>query len=155
MTTINHLSLLLFFTLTLPLHAKLNLTTADHRALLTTLQHLGVSPELRRPGNLCTSAGIFCQPRVSTNAHVLKVTGIVLKSHKLKGFLSPAIGELPEIKELSFPNNYIGDRIPPQIAGCRKLEVINFRNNTFLIFRRSAGGIIVSRPPSYPRSFFK
>ncbi|KAI3684468.1 hypothetical protein L6452_33692 [Arctium lappa] len=132
MTTVNHLSvLLLFFTLTLPLHAKFNLTIANHHALLTTLQDLGLSPELRRPENLCTTAGIFCQPRVLTNTHVLKVTGIVLKSQELKGFLSPAIGELPEIKELSFPNNYLTDRIPPQIAGCRKLEVVNFRNNTF------------------------
>lgn len=129
MATINHLPLLLFFTLILSVHARLNLDTADHRALLTILQDLGVSAELRRPDNLCNTAGIFCERRISINSHVLKVTGIVLKAQGLKGFLSPAIGQLPELKELSFPNNYLVDRIPPQIADCRKLEVINLYNN--------------------------
>ncbi|KVH98162.1 leucine-rich repeat receptor-like serine/threonine/tyrosine-protein kinase SOBIR1 [Cynara cardunculus var. scolymus] len=131
MATINHLSLLLFFTLTLSLHANPNLHTADHRALLTILQDLGVSPELRRPDNLCNTAGIFCERRISINSHVLKVTGIVFKAQGLRGVLSPAIGELSELKELSFPNNYLVDRIPSQIIECRKLEVINLRNNRF------------------------
>lgn len=129
MGTISHLSLLLFFTLTLSVDAKLNLDAADNHALITILEDLGVSGDLRRPDNLCNTAGIFCERRISNESYVLKVTGIVFKTQKLRGFLSPAIGQLSELKELSFPNNYLLGGIPPQIANCRKLEVLKLHNN--------------------------
>lgn len=55
----------------------------------------------------------------------------MFKSQKLRGFLSPAIGKLSELKEISLPNNYLIDQIPPQIIDCRKLEVLNLQNNRF------------------------
>lgn len=66
---------------------------------------------------------------VSGDPSVLRVTTIVFKSQGLAGFLSPAIGQLSELKEISLPNNQIADRIPPQIGDCRKLEILNLHNN--------------------------
>ncbi|KAL7619271.1 hypothetical protein Lser_V15G01088 [Lactuca serriola] len=129
MAAISHLSLLLFFTLTLSVHAKLTLNAADSHALITILEDLGVSGELHRPENLCYTDGIFCERRILNESYVHRVTGLVLKAQKLKGFISPAIGQLSELKELSFPDNYLVDGIPPQIANCRKLEVLKVRNN--------------------------
>ncbi|KAJ0785447.1 putative transferase, protein kinase RLK-Pelle-LRR-XI-2 family [Helianthus annuus] len=130
MATVNHLPLLIFFTLTLLVQSKLNLNPNDHHALLTTLQDLNFSGNLRRPENLCHIAGISCDRKIS-NDHTLKVTGIVLKTHRLTGFLSPAIGQLSELKELSLFDNYITGGIPPEIANCRKIEVINLGKNKF------------------------
>ncbi|KAK9069895.1 hypothetical protein SSX86_010291 [Deinandra increscens subsp. villosa] len=131
MATTTHLPLLLFFTLTLSIHAKLNPNAADHHPLLTILTNLGVSGDLRRPYNPCDTAGIFCNPRISNGSDAVKVTGIVFKTRRLTGFLSPEIGKLSELKELSIPDNYLTDRIPFQISDCRKIEVINLRNNSF------------------------
>ncbi|KAL0341621.1 UNVERIFIED_CONTAM: Leucine-rich repeat receptor-like serine/threonine/tyrosine-protein kinase SOBIR1 [Sesamum calycinum] len=50
---------------------------------------------------------------------------------QLKGRLSPAIGQLSELKELSLPNNLLVDQIPAQIVDCQKLEVLNLGNNRF------------------------
>ncbi|KAD6118903.1 hypothetical protein E3N88_10174 [Mikania micrantha] len=129
MATNSHLPLIIFFTLTLLVQARLNLNAADHQALITILKDLGVSGELHRPENLCDIAGILCEPRVSNNSYTLRVTGIVFKTHRIRGFLSPAIGQLSELKELSLPNNQLIDRIPPEIAICRKIEVINLSKN--------------------------
>ncbi|KAI3802527.1 hypothetical protein L1987_30660 [Smallanthus sonchifolius] len=131
MATITHLPLLLLFTLTLLVHAKINLNSADHHALLTILQDLGVSDDLRRRNNLCDTAGILCERKTSNASDTVRVTGIVFKNQRLKGFLSPAIGQLPEIKELSFTDNYLIGSIPPQVSDCRKLEVVNLRHNRF------------------------
>lgn len=60
---------------------------------------------------------------------MLRVTRIVVESQQLRGALSPAIGRLSELKELSLPNNKLVDQIPPQIANCRKLQVLELRNN--------------------------
>ncbi|KAL8260982.1 hypothetical protein R6Q59_025031 [Mikania micrantha] len=129
MATNSHLPLIIFFTLTLLVQARLNLNAADHHALITILKDLGVSGELHRPENLCDIAGILCEPRVSNYSYTLRVTGIVFKTHRIRGFLSPAIGQLSELKELSLPNNLLIDRIPPEISICRKIEVINLSKN--------------------------
>ncbi|KAI3763185.1 hypothetical protein L1987_53637 [Smallanthus sonchifolius] len=131
MATITHLPLLIFFTLTLLAHARLNLNSSDNHALLTILKDLGFSGELRQPDNLCDIAGIFCERRMPNNSYTLKVTGIVFKTQRLRGFLSPEIGQLSELKELSLHNNYLSDHIPPEISNCRKIEVINLRRNNF------------------------
>ncbi|XP_071686430.1 leucine-rich repeat receptor-like serine/threonine/tyrosine-protein kinase SOBIR1 [Rutidosis leptorrhynchoides] len=131
MATITHLTLLMFLTLTLTIQAKINLNIADHRALSTVLDSLGVSGNLRRPENLCNTAGISCERRVVNNSYTLKVTRLVFNSQRLSGFISPAIGHLPELKELSLPNNYLDNHIPTQIVKCRKLEVFDISNNSF------------------------
>ncbi|KAI3516737.1 hypothetical protein L1887_15735 [Cichorium endivia] len=88
------------------------------------------SPSLhRRPDNLYNTARIFYERRISKVSYVLRVTGIVFKTQKLRGFLSLTIEQLSELKELSFPNNYLLDGIPPEIANCRKREVLKVHNN--------------------------
>ncbi|KAJ0795118.1 putative transferase, protein kinase RLK-Pelle-LRR-XI-2 family [Helianthus annuus] len=131
MTTITHLPLLLFFTLTLSIHAKIHLNTGDHHALLTILKHLGVSGDLQPPENPCSTTGISCERRTLNGSDTLRVTGIVFETRRLTGFLSPAIGQLSELKELSLNDNYLNDQIPPELGNCRKIEVINFGNNKF------------------------
>ncbi|KAK1436715.1 hypothetical protein QVD17_02497 [Tagetes erecta] len=123
MATTTHLHFLLLFTLTLLLHSKPILTTINHHALITLLNHFNISGNLHHRDNLCNTAGISC--------NTFKVTGIVFKTQRLNGFISPEIGNLSELKELSVPDNYLTGNIPFQISDCRKIEVINLRNNRF------------------------
>ncbi|XP_059641010.1 leucine-rich repeat receptor-like serine/threonine/tyrosine-protein kinase SOBIR1 [Cornus florida] len=128
-----HFSLLFLFTLTLLAHANLNLHSSDREALLIIQKDLRVngqrsSMDTQSP---CNSAGVFCERRISNNSYVLRIHRLVFKSKRLDGFLSPAIGRLSELKELSVSDNRIVDQIPPQIANCRKLEVLNLQKNQF------------------------
>lgn len=78
------------------------------------------------------AAGVSCERRLSNNnSYELRVTRLVFKSQRLTGFLSPAIGRLSELKELSVPNNQLVDQVPSQIVDCRKLEILNLQGNQF------------------------
>lgn len=123
------ISLLCFFTLTIIAQSKLNLLPSDHEALLQIHNGLGIKPTPAR--SLCDSAGVLCERRVVNDSYVLRVVGIAIESQQFKGKISPAIGQLSELKELSLPNNQISDLIPPQISRCQKLEVLNLGNNLF------------------------
>ncbi|KAM7483125.1 hypothetical protein LguiB_007708 [Lonicera macranthoides] len=131
MATTHHLSLLSFFTLIILVHARLNLDRSDHNALFTIRKDLGFPSQRSAPASPCNSTGVFCDRRISSTGYVLRVTRLVFNSQQLIGFLSPAIGQLSELKELSLPNNYLVDQIPPQIVDCRKLEILDLRNNLF------------------------
>ncbi|KAL7115417.1 hypothetical protein ACP275_04G182900 [Erythranthe tilingii] len=126
----SHFSLLCFLTLICLVQSRLNLHPSDHNALLHIQSHFGIHhPPVR---NLCDSAGIFCERRiVANNSYVLRVTRVVFESQHLKGKLSPAIGQLSELKQLSLQNNQLSDQIPPQITDCQKLEILNLGNNQF------------------------
>ncbi|MCD7468684.1 Leucine-rich repeat receptor-like serine/threonine/tyrosine-protein kinase sobir1 [Datura stramonium] len=126
-----HLSLLSFFTLILLVPARLNLYSPDRSALLLVQKGLGISAQLNALDNPCNSVGISCERRLTNNSYVLRVTRVVFKSYGLKGTLSPAIGRLSELKELSLQNNELYDRIPVQIVDCRKLEILNLQDNQF------------------------
>ncbi|KAI3765915.1 hypothetical protein L2E82_15961 [Cichorium intybus] len=126
MATTRHLYILSFFTLILLVHARLNLDPTDHEAVLEVYKDLGVSSGT---DNICNAAGVFCERRISNNSYVLRVTRIVFKPRRLRGFISPAIGKLSELKELSVPNNHLVEQIPNQITDCRKLEVLDLHNN--------------------------
>nr|XP_043616460.1 leucine-rich repeat receptor-like serine/threonine/tyrosine-protein kinase SOBIR1 [Erigeron canadensis] len=128
MATIRHLFILTFFTLILLVHAKLNLHLSDHEALLAIYMDLGVSGH---NDNFCNAPGIFCERRSSNRSSVLRVTRIDFKHRRMRGYLSPAIGKLTELKELSLPNNHLVDQIPFQITNCKKLEVLNLHGNRF------------------------
>ncbi|KAJ0680280.1 putative transferase, protein kinase RLK-Pelle-LRR-XI-2 family [Helianthus annuus] len=128
MATVGHFFLILFFTLNLLVQARLNLQTTDHEALLSIHNNLGVTT---RSTSLCNAAGVFCERRISNNITVLRVTRIVFKHRRLSGSISPAIGKLSELKELSLPNNHLVNQIPVQITNCRKLEVLNLKSNRF------------------------
>ncbi|PSR95909.1 Leucine-rich repeat receptor-like serine/threonine/tyrosine-protein kinase [Actinidia chinensis var. chinensis] len=129
----SRLSLLLLPLLSLLLvaQARLNLHCPDHDALLIIKRDLGFNVQRRDTESPCNSSGVFCERRLSNTSYALRVTRIVFRTQQLTGFLSPAIGRLTELKELSLPNNQLVDQIPPQIVDCRKLEILNLRNNRF------------------------
>ncbi|KAL8529892.1 hypothetical protein ACS0TY_007091 [Phlomoides rotata] len=125
----SHFFLLCFFTLTLHVQSRFYLLPSDHEALVHIHKNLGIHPPPAR--NLCDSTGVFCERRIVNNSVVLRVTRIVFESQHLRGKLSPAIGELSELKELSLPNNQISDQIPTQMVACQHLEVLNLGKNLF------------------------
>ncbi|XP_052176005.1 leucine-rich repeat receptor-like serine/threonine/tyrosine-protein kinase SOBIR1 [Diospyros lotus] len=110
---------------------NLSLDNPDHDALLIVQEGLGMSKSQRLDEqNPCNCAGVFCRRRKgSNNSYVLRVNRIFLKSRELAGVLTPAIGQLSELEELSLPNNRLVDQIPPEIASRRKLEILNLRDN--------------------------
>lgn len=121
------LSSLLFFT-----HATVFLDPSDHIALLTIHKSLGITSQSQGlESNPCNSPGVFCERRISNESYVFRVTRIIFDSQKLEGFISPAIGKLSELKELSLPNNRLIDQVPAQIVKCKKLEILNLHNNQF------------------------
>ncbi|KAK6153252.1 hypothetical protein DH2020_012891 [Rehmannia glutinosa] len=127
----SHFFLLCFFTLSLLVQSKLNLHPSDYHALLQIHTDFGIHHFPARK-NHCQTAGIFCERRkIANNSYVLRVTRLVLESQHLKGNLSPAIGQLSELKELSLPKNQLVDQIPPQIIDCYKLEILNLGENLF------------------------
>jgi len=125
--------LLLFsvFLFLISIHAKLELYPSDFKALLAVRKDLGVNGQLEA-NEVCYSEGVFCERRLSTKeTYVLRITRLVLKSKHLKGVLSPAIGRLTELKQLSLSHNQLVDHLPPQIVDCRKLELLDLSNNLF------------------------
>lgn len=137
--SIQSLILLLFSsTLLFVAHSNYHLAPADHAALSIINKELGIIGQRFSPENPCDTAGISCERRRyraanenTNNSYVLKITRIVLKSQGLNGHLSPAIGRLSELKELSLPNNKLVDQIPSQISNCKKLQVLDLQNNQF------------------------
>ncbi|KAK7302172.1 hypothetical protein RJT34_13053 [Clitoria ternatea] len=128
--------LLLFslFSLFFFIHAKLDLHPSDLKALLTLQKDLGVNGgQLKATtSDPCNADGVFCERRLSNKeTYVLRITRLVFKSKHLNGVLSPAVGRLTELKELSLSHNNLADRIPPQIVDCRKLEILDLRDNLF------------------------
>lgn len=124
------LSLLLFTTqaTTLTLHR------ADHIALSKIQKDLGVisGQRLSSTTKPCHAAGVFCERRLSdNNTYILRVTKLFFTSRQLNGFLSPSIGQLSELREISLANNNLVDQLPSQIVDCKKLEILDLQNNQF------------------------
>ncbi|KZV25674.1 hypothetical protein F511_04735 [Dorcoceras hygrometricum] len=109
--------------------SRLNLHPPDHASLLLIRRDFGIRTATER--NICDSVGIFCERRVFNNSYVLRITRLVFASQHLRGKISPAIGQLSELKELSLIDNHLSDQIPFQIAECQKLEVLNIAKNRF------------------------
>lgn len=125
-----HLLLLSFLSLLFTIHAKLTLHPSDTKALSTLQNYLGFN--LDTTNHLCNTEGVFCERRLTNNeSYALRVTKLVFKSRKLSGTLSPTIGKLTELKELSLSHNKLVDQIPTSIVDCRKLEILNLANNLF------------------------
>ncbi|KAE8732195.1 Leucine-rich repeat receptor-like serine/threonine/tyrosine-protein kinase SOBIR1 [Hibiscus syriacus] len=123
---------LILLSLFLISHARLTLDHSDSKALAAILQDLGITAQRFPAANPCGTAGVFCERRLSENkTYVLKVTRLVFKSQTLDGSLSPAIGKLSELKELSVSHNRLADQFPPEIVHCKKLEILDLGNNTF------------------------
>ncbi|KAH9776523.1 hypothetical protein WN944_013329 [Citrus x changshan-huyou] len=126
-----NLSLFALLSLLFLSHARLNLDRSDYKALSVILRDLG-GQQLFIPSDPCSTPGVFCERRLSdNNTYVLKITKLVFVSRELTGFLSPSIGRLSELRELSLANNSLVDLLPPQIVDCKKLEILNVQNNQF------------------------
>ncbi|GAA0149961.1 hypothetical protein LIER_09007 [Lithospermum erythrorhizon] len=131
------LILLLFFTSQLFVtESKNHLHPSDHAAISIIKKELGITSQLSSQ-NPCNTSEISCElfrwknSNKNNNSYVLKITRIVFKSQDLKGHLSPAIGRLSELKELSLPNNKLIDQIPSSISKCKKLHILDLKNNEF------------------------
>ncbi|KAF9671642.1 hypothetical protein SADUNF_Sadunf12G0068800 [Salix dunnii] len=128
----HHLSIFVLLSLLLLADARLNLDRADLRAFSTVQKDLGIDSKRSSSSTPCSTPGVFCERRISPNGtYVLKITRLVIKSRRLTGFLSPAIGRLSELKELSLANNQLVDQVPAQIVNCKKLEILDLANNQF------------------------
>lgn len=96
-----------------------NLDVADEDAFRLVAEGLG----LRGQPAACDVAGVHCSGG--------RITRIVLRSRRLSGHLSPAIGRLSELVELSLSDNELAGQVPAQIGECRKLRVLDLRKNRF------------------------
>ncbi|KAG9155505.1 hypothetical protein Leryth_009940 [Lithospermum erythrorhizon] len=130
--------LLLLFNQLFVAHSTYHLHPQDHAAISIIKKELGIKSQHFSSPNPCNTPGISCEKRRmktfndnTNNSYVLKITRIVFKSQDLSGLLSPAIGKLSELKELSLANNKLFDQIPYQISGCKKLEILDLQNNQF------------------------
>lgn len=61
----------------------------------------------------------------------LRITRLSYDSEQLGGFLSPLVGQLSELRELTLSNNQLVDQLPQEIVDCKKLEILNLKNNRF------------------------
>ncbi|KAG4155282.1 hypothetical protein ERO13_D03G102500v2 [Gossypium hirsutum] len=113
-------------------HSRLTLDRSDSKALSTLLKDLGIASQRFPATDPCSAAGVFCERRLADDdTYVLKVTRLVFNSQMLDGSLSPAIGKLSELKELSVSHNRIGNPFPHEVVHCKKLEILDLQNNKF------------------------
>ncbi|KAK4843701.1 hypothetical protein QYF36_011632 [Acer negundo] len=128
-----HIYLFTLFSLLVFAQARLILDRSDYRTLSIIQKDLGIVNGQRLAStNPCNTAGVFCERRLSdNNTYVLRVTKLVYVSRRLNGFLSPSIGRLSELRELSLANNSLVDQLPSEIVDCKKLEILDLQNNQF------------------------
>ncbi|XP_050283141.1 probable LRR receptor-like serine/threonine-protein kinase At3g47570 isoform X2 [Quercus robur] len=73
----------------------------------------------------------FCQWRgVTCGRRHQRVIQLDLQSSKLVGFISPHVGNLSFLKNLSLPNNSFHNEIPSEIDRLRRLQTLYLDNNT-------------------------
>ncbi|KAK4749651.1 hypothetical protein SAY87_027100 [Trapa incisa] len=113
--------------------ARLIIDPSDLDAIRTIQKELGVEVNQLASSTPCNVSGIVCERQLSRSStnYVLRVTRIIFRSQELNGSISPAIGRLSELKELSLPNNNLVDQLPSDILNCKKLEILNLKNNRF------------------------
>ncbi|KAH0889348.1 hypothetical protein HID58_051777 [Brassica napus] len=114
----------------------LDIDASDLKALQVIETELGVNSQrsLSSGVNPCGRGGVFCERRLSSSAtgeYVLRVTRLVYRSRTLSGTISPVIGKLSELKELILSNNKLVNGLPVDVLSCKKLEVLDVRNNKF------------------------
>ncbi|CAH8330915.1 unnamed protein product [Eruca vesicaria subsp. sativa] len=113
----------------------LDIDASDLKALQVIETELGVNSQrsLSTGVNPCGHGGVFCERRRSaaTGEYVLRVTRLVYRSRTLTGTMSPVIGVLSELKELTLSNNKLVNGLPFDVLNCKKLEVLDVRNNKF------------------------
>ncbi|XP_065874270.1 leucine-rich repeat receptor-like serine/threonine/tyrosine-protein kinase SOBIR1 [Euphorbia lathyris] len=127
-----HFSFLLLLSFFLLTHSRVDLDNSDVKAISIIQKQLGITGQRAPSATPCNNPGVFCERRLTkNNTYVLKITRLIFKSQRLNGLLSPVIGRLSELKELSVSNNRLVDRLPHQIVDCKKLEILDLGNNGF------------------------
>jgi len=113
----------------------LDIDSSDLKALQVIETELGVNSQRSSASdvNPCGRRGVFCERRHSatTGEYVLRVTRLVYRSRSLTGTISPVIGMLSELKELTLSNNQLVNAVPVDILSCKQLEVLDLRKNRF------------------------
>ncbi|KAL9162411.1 hypothetical protein ABFS82_07G088600 [Erythranthe guttata] len=120
------------FALYTPASSSSNQT--DLLSLLALKEALNVDPNgalnsWNRTTNFCTWNGVTCGRR-----HPNRVIAINLNSQGLMGSLSPHIGNLSFLRKINLANNIFNSRIPQEIGLLRRLEYIEFSNNSNLVY---------------------
>ena len=87
---------------------------------------LGLLSSWNESAHFCLWPGVTCSRR-----HSQRVTRLDLRSWKLKGKLSPHVGNLSFLRTLNLANNSLSQAIPPEIGRLFRLRVLNMRNNSF------------------------
>ncbi|KAF8096053.1 hypothetical protein N665_0318s0006 [Sinapis alba] len=108
--------------------------SSDLKALQVIETELGVNSQRSSSSvNPCGHGGVFCERRLSssTGDYVHRITRLVYRSRTLTGTISPVIGKLSELKELTLSNNKLVNGLPVDVLNCKKLEVLDVRNNKF------------------------
>ncbi|CAN7137441.1 hypothetical protein HID58_015893 [Brassica napus] len=122
------LSLLL---LASPFVSSVEIDSSDLKALQVIKTELGVNGQRSSlsssDANPCGRGGVSCEIRHSdaTGGYVLRVTRLVYRSRSLAGTISPVIGTLSELKELTLSNNKLVGGVPLDVLNCKKLEVLD------------------------------
>ena len=75
--------------------------------------------------HFCQWRGVICGRRHQ------RVTVLDLESSKLVGFISPYIGNLSFLRNLTLQNNNFQNEIPPELGRLRRLQFLLLSNNTF------------------------
>ncbi|KAM5557079.1 hypothetical protein ABKV19_024459 [Rosa sericea] len=75
--------------------------------------------------HFCMWHGVTCSRR-----HLQRVIKLNLISLKLSGFISPHIGNLSFLRDLSLSNNSFTNKIPPEIGHLRRLRILHLLNNS-------------------------
>lgn len=121
--------LLLLLATTPPTHSNNNET--DVEALLSIKKSIHNDPLgalaswNETATHFCKWKGVSCSKR-----HQNRVISLSLRSLRLVGTLSPHVGNLSFLKILDLKNNTFQGPIPQEIGRLRRLQVIEFSNNS-------------------------
>ncbi|KAJ9557848.1 hypothetical protein OSB04_012462 [Centaurea solstitialis] len=124
-----HATALLSLSTTLAI-ASLASNNADHLALLAIKSSITHDPQRvldtwNTSLHFCQWQGVICGRRHP------RVTVLDLKSRGLVGSLSPQIGNLSFLRDISLENNTFNGVIPPQLGGLFRLQNLILINNSF------------------------
>jgi Leucine-rich repeat (LRR) protein len=89
-----------------------------------TLDPFGVMSSWNDSIHFCQWRGVTCGRRHQ------RVTVLDLQSLKLVGSISPHVGNLSFLRNLTLQNNTFHNEIPPEIGRLHKLQVLRLDNNT-------------------------
>ncbi|XP_030440041.2 probable LRR receptor-like serine/threonine-protein kinase At3g47570 [Syzygium oleosum] len=108
-----------------------NTNETDRLALLTFKASInedpfGVLNSWNDSIGFCQWYGIICSRRHK------RVTVLNLQSQGLFGSISPHVGNLSFLREMSLQNNSFNQEIPPQISHLRRLRILRLHNNSLV-----------------------